>query len=285
MSFDQFASSSGEPAAPRPKATPPAPVETDEDLFNFDELLGAKKQKEALNDELDAVLEAVDAAKGNVATEVPRPAATPAEQAAAPSNAAKSSATTPAAAAAQPAPATPAPAPAAKPASKAAAAAPVAANAAAGVPTATVIHQKLSMSPLAAALLAGIVLVNVTLIVVAWTSVQSVKQLVLDVTHDMVDTTSELRAESTRRNERTAFETEPVFGALPEGFRTLEVAKQRMERGEHERARRMLFGLLSVIDRIEQPARSEVEAQAGFLIADSYRIEAQSSPLVGGGVR
>jgi len=141
------------------------------------------------------------------------------------------------------------------------------------------------MSPLAAALLAGIVMVNVTLIVVAWTSVQSVKQLVLDVTHDMVDTTSELRAESTRRNERTAFETEPVFGALPEGFRTLEVAKQRMERGEHERARRMLYGLLSVIDRIEQPARSEVEAQAGFLIADSYRIEAQSSPLVGGGVR
>jgi hypothetical protein len=47
----------------------------------------------------------------------------------------------------------------------------------------------------------------------------------------------------------------------------------------------MLFGLLSVIDRIEQPARSEVEAQAGFLIADSYRIEAQASPIGGGGVR
>lgn len=280
MSFDQFASSSGEPAAPRPKATPPPPVETDEDLFNFDELLGAKKQKEALNDELDAVLEAVDAAKGNVASEVPRAAAKPADQPAAPAGAANPSATTPVAAAAQPAPAT-----AAKPAPKPAATATVAANAAAGAPTPTVIHQRLSMSPLAAALLAGIVLVNVTLIVVAWTSVQSVKQLVLDVTHDMVDTTSELRAESTRRNERTAFETEPVFGALPEGFRTLEVAKQRMERGEHERARRMLFGLLSVIDRIEQPARSEVEAQAGFLIADSYRIEAQSSPLVGGGVR
>lgn len=282
MSFDQFASSNGEPAAPRPKATPPPPVETDEDLFNFDELLGAKKQKEALNDELDAVLEAVDAAKGNVASEVPRASAKPAEQPAASAEAAKSTAK----AAAAPAVTTPSPAaptPAAKPAQKAAAVA--SADGAAGAPTQTVIHQKLSMSPLAAALLAGIVLVNVTLIVVAWTSVQSVKQLVLDVTHDMVDTTSELRAESTRRNERTAFETEPVFGALPEGFRTLEVAKQRMERGEHERARRMLFGLLSVIDRIEQPARSEVEAQAGFLIADSYRIEAQASPIGGGGVR
>ncbi|MBL8801898.1 MAG: hypothetical protein JNN27_07885 [Planctomycetes bacterium] len=280
MSFDQFASSNGEPAAPRPKATPPPPVETDEDLFNFDELLGAKKQKEALNDELDAVLEAVDAAKGNVASEVPRATAKAAEQPAASAEAAKSTAKA-APAATTPSPA--APTPAAKPAPKAAAVAP--ADGGTGAPTPTIIHQKLSMSPLAAALLAGIVLVNVTLIVVAWTSVQSVKQLVLDVTHDMVDTTSELRAESTRRNERTAFETEPVFGALPEGFRTLEVAKQRMERGEHERARRMLFGLLSVIDRIEQPARSEVEAQAGFLIADSYRIEAQASPIVGGGVR
>jgi len=276
MSFDQFASSNGEPAAPRPKATPPPPVETDEDLFNFDELLGTKKQKDTLNDELDAVLEAVDAAKVNVASDVPPPAAKPAEQAAAPA-----AATKPAAAPGVAAPA----APAGKPAPKTAASAPAAAATTSGAPAPTIIHQKLSMSPLAAALLGGIVLVNVTLIVVAWTSVQSVKQLVLDVTHDMVDTTSELRAESARRNERTAFETEPVFGALPEGFRTLEVAKQRMERGEHERARRMLYGLLSVIDRIEQPARGEVEAQAGFLIADSYRIEAQASSLAAGGAR
>ena len=38
----------------------------------------------------------------------------------------------------------------------------------------------------------------------------------------------------------------------------------------------MLYGLLAVIDRIEPPAREELEAQAGFLIADSYRIEADS---------
>lgn len=250
MSLDQFASANDDPTKPRPKPAAAAPVETDEDLFNFDELLGAKKQSEALNKELDAVLDAVDAAKVDVAATVaPAPASV----------------------------AAPAPAPA--PIKPVAGPAPVAPTTAATVgPTIqqTVVHQKLSISPVAAALLVGVVLVNVTLMIFAWSSVSAVKQLVLDVGHDVADTTTELKSESTHRNREAAFESQPVFGALPEGYRTLEIARERMERGEHARARRMLYGLLSVIDRIDQPARSEVEAQAGFLIADSYRIEADS---------
>jgi len=251
MSLDQFSSSNEDPTTPRPKPAPAPPVETDEDLFNFDELLGAKKQAEALNNELDAVLDAVESAKGQVAATVAAPAA-----AAAP---------------------TAAPLPVS--------AAPVAAGPAPAVvaPGQTVIHQKLSMSPLAAALLAAVVLVNLVLMFVAWRSVATVKQFVLDVGHDVADTTSELKAESTHRSREAAFESQPVFGALPEGYRTLEIAKERMQRGEHARARRMLYGLLSVIDRIDQPARGEVEAQAGFLIADSYRIEAEA--LGGGGAQ
>ncbi len=281
MSFDQFASSSGEPGTPPPKSAAPPPAETDEDLFNFDELLGATKQKEALNKELDDVLEAVESARLDVAQSVSNGAAPAAPAASA----------TPAAANTPPSPAQPAPllkhvTPVG--AAKTSAAASASTSPSAGAPlssasnAATVVHQKLSMSPLAAVLLAAIVLVNVTLMLFAWNSVQSVKQLVLDVSHDVADTTNELRAESTRRNRSTALESEPVFGALPEGYRTLEIAKQRMERGEHARARRMLYGLLSVVDRIEQPARAEVEAQASFLIADSYRLEADAGgPLEG----
>ncbi len=256
MSFDQFASASGEPAAPRPKPAPSAPVETDEDLFNFDELLGASKQKAALNSELDDVLAAVEGAKVEVAKDIPAPASTPVS---APVNAV--------------APGPSKPTPSANPVASRTETAP---QASAPASAGTVVHQKLSMSPLAALLLGGIVLVNVTLMLFAWNSVQSVKRLVLDVTHDVADTTSELRAESARRNQRVALDSEPVFGALPEGYRTLEVARERIQRGEHARARRMLYGLLAVIDRIEAPARSEVEAQAGFLIADSFAIEADS---------
>lgn len=272
MSFDQFASASGEPAAPRPKPAQSAPVETDEDLFNFDELLGATKQKTALNSELDDVLAAVEGAKVEVAKDIP-PAgkSTPSNSAPAPAPASAPASASSAKTAASSAP-KPVAAPAGRSDAQPAGAAPTTAQPVAS----TVVHQKLSMSPLAALLLGGIVLANVTLMLFAWNSVQSVKQLVLDVTHDVADTTSELRAESSRRNERVAFESEPVFGALPEGYRTLEVARERMQRGEHARARRMLFGLLAVIDRIEPPARSEVEAQAGFLIADSFAMEARS---------
>jgi hypothetical protein len=35
----------------------------------------------------------------------------------------------------------------------------------------------------------------------------------------------------------------------------------------------MLHGLLAVIDRVQQPARGEIEARASFLVADSYRLE------------
>lgn len=261
MSLDQFASSDGQPPAPRPKPAPAqAPLETDEDLFDFDELLAAKKQAGALDQDLDDVLAAVESAKQEVAQSVKPPAAKPVPSAAPGS--------TPAMARA----------PWAEPAPTGVRPVTPAAPQPAAVSTTTVVHQKLTMSPLAGVLLAGVVLVNVTLMLFAWRSIDSVKRMVLDVGHDVADTTSELRAESTRRNEITALQSEPVFGALPEGYRTLEVARERMRRGEHARARRMLYGLLSVIDRIEQPARSEVEAQAGFLIADSYRIEAQSLP-------
>jgi hypothetical protein len=263
MSLDKFASSGGDNALP-PKSVPPPPAETDEDLFNFDELLGATKQKEALNKELDDVLEAVESARQDVAKSV----APPPPKTVAPAAAPDKTPTQPALKHVTLAPAAPAPA-----------AAPVALGAGA------VVHQKLSMSPVAALMLAGIVLVNVTLMLFAWNSVQSVKQLVLDVSHDVADTTNELRAESTRRNQSTALESEPVFGALPEGYRTLEIAKQRMERGEHARARRMLYGLLSVADRIEQPARAEVEAQASFMIADSYRLEADAVNAAEGSAR
>lgn len=250
---------------PRAKPASAAPEETDEDLFNFDELLSASKPKESLPKDLEDVLAEVESAKVEVARDV---AAAEAASAAQPRPAPQSEV--------KPVAAQPAAAPrVVPPPIKHIEARPAVVAAPAPAP-ATVVHQKLSMSPLAGLLLGAVVLANVTLMVVAWTSVQSVKQLVLDVTHDVADTTSELRSESTRRSELTALESEPVFGALPEGYRTMEIAKERMKRGEHARARRMLFGLLAVVDRIEQPARSEVEAQAGFLIADSFRLEAQA---------
>lgn len=254
MSFDKFASTDGK--LPEKPSVSSAPEESDEDLFDFDELAAASsKVATEMKKELDEALTQVEQAKVDVAKSVaptPVPSAPAAKPAAAPSTA------------------TP------KPVATAPASVPGAASAAAAPPAmagATVVHQKLTVSPLAGALLGGVVLANVVLMLFAWSSVNATKQMVLDAAHDMRETSSDLRSESAQRSELTARNSEPVFGALPEGYRTLEIAKERISRGEFARARRMLFGLLAIIDRIDQPARGEVEAQAGFLIADSFRLE------------
>ena len=66
----------------------------------------------------------------------------------------------------------------------------------------------------------------------------------------------------------------PLSDAKPEGYRTLELARARLDRGEWERARAMLFSQLAVIDGISEPARSDIEARADFMIAESYRLQA-----------
>ena len=135
---------------------------------------------------------------------------------------------------------------------------------------------RFSMSPLATALFAAVLIANVALMAFAWNSVNATRNLVLDVAHDVREASADLRNESNQRTAAAARASEPAFGALPEGFRTLELARERIAQGEHVRARRMLHGLLAVIDRVEPPAREELEAQAGFLIADSYRLEADA---------
>ncbi|MBM3991430.1 MAG: hypothetical protein FJ298_10555 [Planctomycetes bacterium] len=159
------------------------------------------------------------------------------------------------------------------PAAVAPSAAPLAPQAA---PTARAERERFSMSPLATALFAAVLVANVALMAFAWNSVNATRDLVLDVAHDVREASADLRNESNQRSAAAARASEPAFGALPEGYRTLELARERVAQGEHVRARRMLHGLLAVIDRVELPAREEIEARAGFLIADSYRLEADA---------
>jgi len=155
-------------------------------------------------------------------------------------------------------------------------AAPLPAAAAQPAPAPSSERARFSMSPLATALFAAVLVANVALMAFAWNSVSATRDLVLDVAHDVREASADLRNESNQRSAAAARASEPAFGALPEGFRTLELARERIAQGEHARARRMLHGLLAVIDRVEPPAREEIEAQAGFLIADSFRLEADA---------
>ncbi|MBI5432654.1 MAG: hypothetical protein HZA52_07480 [Planctomycetes bacterium] len=62
----------------------------------------------------------------------------------------------------------------------------------------------------------------------------------------------------------------------PEGEETLDAAHEAMDRGDFERARRLLYGLLAVADRWEPTRRDDLEARAAFTIADSFRLQAEA---------
>lgn len=245
MSLDKFASSDGKP--PQKPAVSGPPEESDEDLFNFDELTSASAKPAvpapapaAPQAELEQALGQVQAAKQEVARAIPPPAAQPS--------------------------------PTIRPVATVAGED----DERAARTNVVVVPQRVSFTPLVGALVGGVALLNVALIAFAWHSVNATRQMVLDVASDVREASSDMRSESERRTELAARASEPVFGALPEGFRSLDIARDMITRGEHVRARRLLHGLLAVMDRVQQPARAEIEARAAFLIADSFRLEAET---------
>ncbi|HVS08618.1 MAG TPA: hypothetical protein VMS76_01995 [Planctomycetota bacterium] len=121
-------------------------------------------------------------------------------------------------------------------------------------------------------------LFNVVLMAFAWRSISSVQALVVQMGDRVIQTTDQIRAETAERAEELARSALPVVAPRPEGLATLDNARAAMERGEFERARAMLYALLAVADRIEPSARRDIEARASFLIADSYRLQAEFVP-------
>jgi hypothetical protein len=61
-----------------------------------------------------------------------------------------------------------------------------------------------------------------------------------------------------------------------EAWAALDDAERTLAAGEFVAARRALYGLLTVLDRGELAERPDIEARAGFLIAESYRLQALS---------
>jgi hypothetical protein len=56
----------------------------------------------------------------------------------------------------------------------------------------------------------------------------------------------------------------------------LDAAREEITRGEYAAARKRVYGLLAIIDRLDDPRRAELEADCQFLIAQSLHLEALS---------
>jgi len=54
----------------------------------------------------------------------------------------------------------------------------------------------------------------------------------------------------------------------------LQTAREELARGEYGAARQRVYALLSVIDRLEDPRREELEGECKFLVAQTLHLEA-----------
>jgi hypothetical protein len=57
----------------------------------------------------------------------------------------------------------------------------------------------------------------------------------------------------------------------------LQMAREEIQAGEYAAARRRLSRLLATADRIEAEAREDIEAEASFLLASTYRKQAEAA--------
>jgi hypothetical protein len=143
-------------------------------------------------------------------------------------------------------------------------------------------------SPLALAGIAALVLTNVFGLLFLWRTTRSYQSGVQAMNEKLVET---LRHQTEAQGPGA-----PAAGQVPAGAAhpgdgsassstpleafelvTLQMARQEIQAGEYADARRRLSRLLAVADRIEAEAREDIEAQASFLIASTYRKQAEAA--------
>lgn len=125
-------------------------------------------------------------------------------------------------------------------------------------------------------LLMAMVAANITFAVVSLWSVSSIKGALTGLGENLVESVEHLRTfvAAPSPHVDAATEAAPSTPVVPEGQRTLALARERLARRDWKRARTLAYDVLAVIDTIDQPARDDVEAQANLLIAESYAREA-----------
>ncbi len=74
--------------------------------------------------------------------------------------------------------------------------------------------------------------------------------------------------------EREVIQPSKISVPKPERHPTFALAHEEIERGEYGLARRRIYGLLSIVDRLNTDERAVIEARAHYLLAEAQHLEA-----------
>jgi hypothetical protein len=238
-------------------------VDLDEDLFNFDEVAGGDvfdDEDDTDLDEIFATFQAEDDDETEIGVEPPPPAEPAAADPPAPEPstpplmsepvAATATAPAPAAASAAPAPAAPVPV------------APVAGAISVGVPR-TMIW-----------LFVALTSVNALLAIVTLSIAGSMSSGVQEMTSEVSNSVDSFVTKAVNELDAYQGQAAPVTPTDPANHEAFETAETMIAEARYGDARRVLYALLAVVDRMDPVQRRAVEARANYLIADAYQREA-----------
>lgn len=129
-------------------------------------------------------------------------------------------------------------------------------------------------SPLTLAGIAVLAAINLALIGVTWKSNKNLRQEVQEVAVDFLRQAEVFNNKTDSQIDRIQMAAGPIVSDDPGQQQTFANVLQDFERGDYPLARRRLYSLLSILDRLEPTNRKDVESRARFFLADSLRLQA-----------
>ncbi|MCZ6597369.1 MAG: hypothetical protein O7B99_07020 [Planctomycetota bacterium] len=124
------------------------------------------------------------------------------------------------------------------------------------------------------AILVATTLMNMALAGLTYKNAGDMRVELLEAGAEMEQTARDVRNSMNEQRLAVSESFMPITPLDPENHPVFETAEQEIASGEYADARRRLYSLLAVVDRLAPEERGEVEARAGFLLARSLRDEA-----------
>ena len=278
-----------------------ADFDPDEDLFNFDEVMAEDEthgEDDIDLDEIFAAFEEAEEAKNAppeleplppgavdpAQVEDPQPAQSQAPEAPAPEPTPQATAKPQAPAAPQPAPARATPAPAPVPA---AAPAPAPRAPEPGPSVAAPEEADTEVRPIVLAsgahpsfartvvvILVAMTLLNVSVGLMTFRNASDMRATIDDATRNISETALDMRDHVTDQARVVQTSYSPVVPLTPERHGALDRVQAALDSGDYAMARKRLYALLAIADRLPDDTRADIEARASFLLARSYHAEA-----------
>lgn len=133
---------------------------------------------------------------------------------------------------------------------------------------------RVSPSRVVIAVVVVMTLFNAGVVGLSWRESRGVKDEMLRFADEVVAVTQQIRDDTSQQVRDLEALQGPIVSRDPEYSRAFEKVRELMEAGENIEARRQLYSLLAVLDRLEPVVRADAEARASFLLGDTLRFEA-----------